>query len=467
MPIFRHRSILPVSASEAFAWHERPGALERLMPPWEHARVVERTGGIDARGRVTLELHVGPAPVRWVAQHTDYQPGVLFRDEQVEGPFASWVHTHRFHPRPDGTCELEDEVAYELPLGPLGTIAGGAMVPGMLDRMFRFRHARTRLDLERHRTYAFTRALKIAVTGASGLLGQQLTAFLTTGGHEVVPLVRRAVAPGERAIPWDPAKGELNPADLEGFDAVVHLAGENIAGGRWTPERKARILGSRVEGTRLLAETLAGMDAPPRVLVSASGISVYGDRGDERLTEDSALGSGFLADVVRAWEAACEPARQAGLRVVNLRIAPVITPAGGPLAKLLLPYQLGLGGPVGPGRQYFPWIELDDLLAAMLHAIATETLQGPVNTCAPHPVPNAELAHTLGHVLHRPSFLPLPSLAVLALFGEMGKEALLEGQRALPAKLEASGFTFAHPTLEAALDYQLGYPLPAEIPSAA
>jgi uncharacterized protein (TIGR01777 family) len=461
MPNVTYRSVMPASAEAVFAWHARPGALERLMPPWEHARVVGRTGGIADRGRVELAMRVGPAPVRWVAQHTDYEPGVMFRDEQVEGPFAHWVHTHRVIPIDDQTCELVDSVDYALPLGVLGAIAGGPAIHAMLDRMFRFRHARTRLDLMRHAEYAFDRPLRVAVTGASGLVGTQLTAFLTTGGHTVVPLVRREVKPGEDAIRWDPARGLLNPDDLEGFDAVVHLAGENIAEGRWTPERKARILESRETSTRLLATTLARLKQPPRVLVSASGISVYGDRGDALITESSSEGTGFLADVVRAWEAGTAPAKDAGLRVVNLRIAPVITPAGGPLAKLLLPYQLGLGGPVGSGKQYFPWIDMDDLLAVVLHAIRDVSLSGPVNTTAPTPVTNAELARTLGHVLHRPAFFPLPTPVVLAAFGQMGQEALLEGQRAVPARLEASGFRFAHPTLESALDYELGYPEPA------
>jgi uncharacterized protein (TIGR01777 family) len=409
---------------------------------------------------VVLEMHVGPAPVRWVARHTDYQPPLFFRDVQDEGPVASWVHTHRFHPLGPDRCELEDEVVYELPLGPLGAVAGGAMVDSTLQRMFRFRHARTAADLGRHAAYRFERALRVAVTGATGLVGRQLSAFLTTGGHTVVPLVRRAPAPGEAAIQWDPARGVLNPDDLEGFDAVVHLAGENIAGGRWTPERKARILDSRVDGTRLVAETLARLKSPPRVLVSASGVGVYGDRGDELLTEASAGGQGFLADVVRAWEAPTARAAEAGVRVVNLRIAPVITPAGGPLGKLLLPFQLGLGGPVGSGRQYFSWIDEDDLLGAILHAIATDALAGPVNACAPTPVRNADFAHALGHVLHRPAMLPLPSLAVVAAFGEMGKEALLDGQRAVPERLLDSGFAFYHPTIEEALAFELGQSAP-------
>lgn len=461
MPTFTFRSVMPASAEAVFAWHARSGALERLMPPWEHARVLERTGGIAERGRVTLALGVGPMTLRWVAQHTDYEPGRMFRDEQVEGPFARWVHTHRVEPISADTCELVDEVAYELPLGPLGAVAGGAHVHAMLARMFRFRHARTRLDLERHAEYRFERPLRVAVTGASGLVGTQLTAFLTTGGHTVVPLVRRAIKPGEDAIRWDPERGELDADALEGFDAVVHLAGENIAEGRWTPARKAQILKSREAGTQLVASTLARLKRPPRVLISASGISVYGDRGDELLTEASSEGSGFLADVVRAWEAGTEPAKQAGLRVVNLRIAPVVTPAGGPLAKLLLPYQLGLGGPVGSGRQYFPWIDMDDLLAVILHAIHDPALSGPINTTAPEPVTNSELARVLGRVLHRPAFFPLPAFVVHAVFGQMGQEALLEGQRAVPARLESSGFRFAHPTLEASLAYELGYEAPA------
>ncbi|MNS86246.1 Epimerase family protein [compost metagenome] len=326
----------------------------------------------------------------------------------------------------------------------------------MLERQFRFRHARTRLDLERHAPYRGQAPWRIAMTGATGMLGTQLSAFLTTGGHTVVPLVRREVRRGEAAIYWDPERGVLDPADLEGFDAVIHLAGENIAGGRWTPERKARILGSREAGTRLLGETLARLERKPRVWISASGAGFYGDRGDEVLTEASAGGRGFLADVCRAWEAGTVSARDAGIRVVNLRIGVVMTPSGGALAKQLIPYELGLGGPVGTGRQCLSWIDEDDLMGVVLHALHTDSLEGPVNATSPEPVQSAGFARALGHVLHRPAVMPLPTPAVLALFGEMGQEALLEGQRVMPQRLLDTGFRFAHPNLEAALGYQLG-----------
>jgi uncharacterized protein (TIGR01777 family) len=456
MAQFRARSEMPASAEEVFAWHARPGALERLLPPWERTRVLERSGGIHDGGRVVIALHLGPAPIRWVARHTDYEPGRLFRDVQESGPFARWVHTHMTTPLTETTSTLEDSIDYEPPLGPLGQALGGPVIQAMLERQFRFRHARTRLDLERHAPYRHQAPWRIAMTGATGMLGTQLSAFLTTGGHTVVPLVRREVRPGEAAVYWDPERGVLDPADLEGFDAVIHLAGENIAGGRWTAERKARILGSREAGTRLLGETLAKLERKPRVWISASGAGFYGDRGDEVLTEASAGGRGFLADVCRAWEAGTASARDAGIRVVNLRIGVVMTPSGGALAKQLIPYELGLGGPVGSGRQYLSWIDEDDLMGVVLHALHTDSLEGPVNATSPEPVQSAGFARALGHVLHRPAVMPLPAPAVLALFGEMGQEALLEGQRVLPQRLLDTGFRFAHPNLEASLGYQLG-----------
>ncbi len=300
--------------------------------------------------------------------------------------------------------------------------------------------------------------MKILVSGASGLIGSALVPVLTASGHDVIRLVRSQPAAGEAAVRWDPEAGTLDAAGLEGLDAVVHLAGENLAEGRWTAEKKRRIRESRVKGTRLLCEALAGLARPPRVLVSASAVGYYGDRGDELLTEESPPGSGFLAAVARDWEAAAEPARRAGIRVVHPRMGPVLTPAGGVLAKMLPPFQAGLGGRVGSGRQYVSWIAVDDLLDAMLHLLATEALRGPVNMVAPRPVTNAEFAATLGRVLGRPAVLAVPAFAARLALGEMADEVLLASARVTPVRLAASGYRFRYPELEGALRHLLGRP---------
>lgn len=289
--------------------------------------------------------------------------------------------------------------------------------------------------------------MRIAVTGASGLIGSALLPALREAGHEPVALVRREPS-GPEEIGWDPEAGTVDLAGLEGVGAIVHLAGENI-GQRWTSSVKRRVLESRVNGTRTIAEAVAALDPVP-VLVCASGIGYYGNRGDEILTEESSRGNGFLAEVAEAWEQAADPAREAGARVAHLRHAIVLSRDGGALQKLLTPFRLGGGGRVGSGTQWWAWISLDDTVAAYLHVLRSE-LEGPVNATSPNPTTNAHFVKALGRALHRPTVLPLPAFAVRAGLGEMGREMLLEGQRALPARLLDDGFAFSHPTIDAAL----------------
>jgi uncharacterized protein (TIGR01777 family) len=281
--------------------------------------------------------------------------------------------------------------------------------------------------------------LTVAVSGSRGLVGSALTASLSTDGHRVLRLVRRS-DPGTDEVGWDPADGRVDAARLGGASAVVHLAGENVAAGRWSLARKERIRSSRVEGTRLIAEALAGLDRPPPVWVNASAIGFYGDRGDERLDETSAPGDGFLAETCVAWEAATAAARAAGVRVVLLRIGIVLDAKGGALARMLTPFRWGLGGRLGHGRQFMSWITLDDLVGVLRRALVDGGLEGAVNAVAPRPVTNAEFTRTLGRVLRRPTLLPAPALAIRLLLGEMGQELLLAGARVRSAELERCGF---------------------------
>jgi hypothetical protein len=297
--------------------------------------------------------------------------------------------------------------------------------------------------------------MRILLTGSSGLIGQALLSFLTADGHKVVSLTRSQTHASGRHILWDPAAGTIDADDLEDFDAVVHLAGESIVG-RWTAEKKARILESRVKGTRLLCESLAHLRSRPIVLVSASAIGFYGDRGDRVLDEESPAGSLFLSEVAKAWEAATEPARRNGIRVVNLRIGFVLSQAGGGLAAMLLPFKLGVGGRVGSGRQYLSWIAIDDVVGAISHAILSDALRGPVNAVAPHPVTNREFTKTLGRVLWRPTIFPLPVFAAHLVMGEMANELLLASTRVEPKRLLASGYEFRFPQLQGALRHVLG-----------
>jgi len=299
--------------------------------------------------------------------------------------------------------------------------------------------------------------VKVAVSGATGLIGGALAARLIREGHEVVPLVRRPVSSGEQAIAWDPARGTIDRAALEACDAVVNLAGENVFG-RWTAEKKRRIRESRVNGTRVVSEAIAGLSRRPRVLLAASAIGYYGDRGAAELTEQASRGDDFLADVARDWETVTAPAEQAGVRVVNLRFGIVLTPAGGLLASLLPPFRLGLGGPIGSGAQYLSWIALGDVLDALLFLLATESISGPVNVTAPHPLPHLEFVRTLARVLRRPAVIPVPAFALQMIFGHEAAAMMASGQRVLPARLTAAGFRFHHADLEPALRHLLAAP---------
>lgn len=297
--------------------------------------------------------------------------------------------------------------------------------------------------------------LRVAISGASGLIGGSLAASLRAQGHEVHALVRKSQGQPPGSVFWDPAGGAIDAAGLEGMDAVVHLAAESIAS-RWTAAKKEAIRSSRVEGTRLLASALADLKHPPGVFVTASAIGYYGDRGAEPLTEASGPGRGFLAEVGQAWEASAQPAEAAGIRTVRLRIGMVLTPRGGALAKMLPIFRLGMGGPLGTGRQYISWIGLTDLVGALNHAIRTESLAGAVNATAPNPVTNREFARTLGRVLGRPAILPAPAVALRLMLGAMADELLLSGCRVLPERLKASGYVFREPGLDGALRRELG-----------
>lgn len=452
---FEARSQMPVNAEAVFAWHAREGAFQRLTPPWEPVEVVEKQGeGIREGTRMVLRMRLGPVSLPWSARHTRYVPGSLFQDMQESGPFAKWVHTHRMWDEPSGGTVLEDDVEYALPVGTLGRVVGGGYARHRLERLFAYRHAVTREDLRRHAAFAGQGPLTVAVSGASGLVGGALVPFLSTGGHRVRRLVRGRPEAGD--IAWAPGQGEMDVAALEGVDAVVHLAGAPIAEGRWTPERKDLIRRSRVEGTRVLCESLAKLARPPRVLVSASAMGFYGNRGDEELTESSAPGRGFLADVTREWEAATEPAERAGIRVVHLRLGVVLSARSGALAQMLPAFQAGGGGRMGTGQQWMSWVSLEDVLGLVHFALFTEGMRGPVNAVAPHPVRQEEFARTLGRVLSRPTVFPLPAAMVRTVFGEMGQEMLLNGARIRPEVAQREGFTFLHPTLERALRFTLG-----------
>lgn len=293
--------------------------------------------------------------------------------------------------------------------------------------------------------------MNILISGSTGMIGSALIEILKNQNHRVTRLVRSPLQSSEQTVQWNPAAGTLNAKELEGCDAVVHLAGESIAASRWTEAQKAKIRDSRVQGTKLLSETLTQLAKPPKVLVCASAIGYYGNRGDTILREDSGVGTGFLANICQEWESAADPAKKKGIRVVPVRTGIVLSPKGGALAKMLLPFKLGVGGIMGNGRQYWSWISLDDVIGAFHHALTNENVNGAVNAVAPRAVTNAEFTKTFGKVLSRPTIFPLPGFAARLVLGEMADDLLLSSARIEPARLLASGYKFKHPELEGAL----------------
>ena len=296
--------------------------------------------------------------------------------------------------------------------------------------------------------------MTVLVTGSSGLVGSALIPHLEASGHRVLRLVRTSPK-SDLERRWDPDTGELAAADLEGIQAVVHLAGENIASDRWNEAKKNRIRSSREDGTRLLAQVLAELQTPPGVLISASAIGYYGNRGEEILNEESPPGADFLAETCIAWENAARPAADAGVRTVYVRIGIVLSADGGALAKMLFPFKMGVGGVIGSGDQYMSWISLSDLAGIINHALNTETLEGPVNAVSPAPVTNREFTKTLGGALSRPTLFPMPAFAARLAFGEMADALLLSSTRVLPARLQETGYVFQHPELDGALRHVL------------
>lgn len=444
-----YSSVVQAPRNEVFEWHARPGAFTRLSPPWQPMRLVaEATSLKDGRAMLAL-----PGGLRWVAAHQpdSYDPPRRFVDVLGTDGLASlpahivvrWRHTHEFDDLGAGRTRVTDRLDTPVP--------GSALRP-----MFVYRHRQSADDLAAHQV-AIAHGLKpstVAVTGSSGLVGSALTAFLSTGGHRVVRLVR-GTPQNSAERHWDPA--DPDPGLLTGVDAVIHLAGASIAG-RFTQRHRKAIRDSRIGPTRRLAELIARTADGPHVLISASAIGYYGyDRGDETLTEDSDRGDGFLADVVAEWELATTAADRDGVRVVQVRTGIVQSPRGGTLRLMRPLFSAGLGGRLGDGRQWLSWIGIDDLVDVYHRALWDSELSGAVNAVAPQPVRNADYTRVLAHVLRRPAVLPVPSLGPRLLLGEQGaRELVCASQRVLPQRLSQAQHRFRQPDLDSALRHLLG-----------
>ncbi len=457
--VFERISRIPCPGADLDAWHRLPDAFTRLTPPWEKVEVVE-DAPIEEGKRVKLRVKMGPLWRDWTAKFIGVKPGEEFTDIQEDGPFAEWRHRHRFLAKGKSgaaaaECSLVDHIRYRLPLGFFGRLLGARFVRRKLERTFRYRHDLTLADIERGKAHPTLRPLRVVVSGATGLVGKTLLPYLRMRGHEVLRLTRSPREEGDLA--WDPDAGVLDLGAAGRIDAAIHLAGENVAGGRWSKGRMERILYSRKRGTRLLADTLAALPEPPKVVISASGVNYYEQDSINTHDEGSPVGTAFLSEVCREWEGALRPLEDAGTRVCTLRIGMVLTPAGGALGKMLPIFKAGLGGRVGHGRQRTPWIAIDDLVDMIDRALGDARWSGPVNAVAEEPASNREFTKALAKALRRPAWFPVPAFALRLLLGKMADETLLADLAIYSKRLKDElGYELRHPHLEGALAHLLG-----------
>jgi uncharacterized protein (TIGR01777 family) len=471
---FVYESEMEGSAHDVIAWHKRPGAFERLAPPWMDVSVLERNGGIDNGGSVVLGLKQGPITLKWHLSHKNFIEDRQFCDYQLSGPFAVWEQVHRAEDVGNDRARLIDSVTYQPPLPPLGEI-GSPVVDYELKRLFRFRHRLLQNDLHLLRKNASVKPLKFLIAGSSGLIGSNLIPFLLTQGHTVTRLVR-AESPAtpvvidgsgqaEAKIIWgiksshaeqSSASQEAFEAALEGFDVFINLAGDSLADGLWSENKKNKLRESRIETTQELSRIITKLKNPPSVFLCASAIGYYGDTGNQIVSESASCGQGFLPQLCKEWENACDILNKEKVRVCNLRIGVVMAPKGGALKKMLPLFKMGLGGKLGRGQQFMSWISIEDVISGIYHCALNESLSGPVNLVAPRAVSNLEFTRTLASVLKRPALMSVPEVALRVSLKEMADECLISGNRVIPEKLLQSQFEFREPLLEESLKNLLG-----------
>ncbi|MCH6257948.1 TIGR01777 family oxidoreductase [Puniceicoccaceae bacterium K14] len=437
------KSLIEASAEDLYRWHARKLTFQRLLPPWEKVEVLEMGEGLDTGRRVVLKVSTPLGSKEWVGEHTAHSENEFFEDTQTAGPFKKWNHRHTFEAGGEEQSRLIDSIEFELPLGILGRVFGERFVRKKLERGFAYRHKIARNDLKLYLKFKDEPRLHILIAGGSGFIGRALHCLLETQGHTVSILTRRPTL--DTDIGWDPENGSIGLKKESRFDVVINLAGENLFSKRWTERNKKAFWSSRVDTTRFLVDSLKSLNTPPNVFIAGSAIGIYGNRGDERLTEDSGIGKGFLADLCSAWENEACRAEEFIERVALLRTGIVLDPRGGALALMHRPFRLGVGGPLGDGQQWFPWIALDDWLYATYKIIMTRSARGPFNLVSNGCSRNGSFSKDLAKSLKRPCLFRVPEFALRSLFGEMAEETLLSSSRAVPHRLEAElGFQFRY-----------------------
>ncbi len=426
-----------------FTWYLQKGALERMLPPWENVKIIKREGDVPKNGsRVFLEQHIGPFRKKWIIEHRDFIEGQEFSDFQIKGPFTTFVHRHYIEKVDANSCRLEDEVIFSLPFP-----GASKYVIRELHAYFRFRHERLQKDLEVYGTYP-QKPVKILLSGSSGMIGRELLTFLRLGGHEVTCLVRSPKKECPGVIYWNPDSDQVDLSKWEGFDVVIHLAGENIASGYWTEAKKKKIVLSRTRDTWLLSKILSRLSSPPKMFICASAIGFYGNRPGEVLEEDSSQGIGFLSEVAAKWEEVAATLKEVGVRVVHTRFGLVLHPSKGIFSRLQMAAKVCLGAVLGTGAQKVSWISIDDLIYGIYHIIYKEEVSGPVNFTSPYSVTQREFIEKIANKNHRKVFLTISKRLLKLFLGQMADELLLTDQKVYPKKLIQSGYEFFHPKLD-------------------
>ncbi len=476
--IVEFTSVIESPPAEVFAYHARPGALNRLLPPWDQQRLIRSEHSLAPGSQVEVEVRVAGWPTTIVARHEQLEPPHFFSDRQLAGPFRSWYHEHRFEPVAGDSqlTRLMDRIAYELPGGVVGQALGGSYARWKFETTFAYRHRMTSLDVQLERQLRAAeggpaRGRKVAVSGSHGLIGAGVVDLLRVLGYQVIRLerpiktsVHRRASVGRVSVgdtaslsstPWDPQEGLLRPEDLEGVDAVIHLAGVGIADQRWSSGFRETLWSSRVDATRRLAEQLQRLANPPRAFIAASAIGIYGHVPDGEVDENSPPSHDFLGQLATHWEQASNGLAGAGIRVAHGRLGIVLSPRGGALAKTLPLFRWGLGGRIGSGQQYWSWISQEDAVAALVWLAFHPSSRGPYNLTAGY-VTNLEFTRALAEVVHRPACLPVPASFLRWGLGEMAEPLLLSSLRANSRRLLETGYRLRQPELRIALRQMLG-----------
>lgn len=469
MPVFEKTCDFDFPVEGLFQYHANPGALARLVPPWQSVVVEKRSDSLEVGSEVELTMRMMGIPMRWLARHTQLHPPNSFTDVQVRGPFRSWTHQHLFSSLSSTSSRLTDRIHFDSGIWGVRPVADRAIV-GMLKTVFDYRHQTTLSDMLFKRyldTQCKTsgRSLRIAVTGSTGMIGRRLVDLIAVMGHQPVCIVRSSNVSHREQLPvnaqvvsFDKQSGfsDLNIAN--GLHAVIHLGGKSIASARWSQAVKSELIDSREKHTAELVRHLGALEQPPEAFVCASGVGLYGERGSDPVVEDDPPGDDFLATMAMKWESAAMSYQKYG-RVAIGRLGVVLHPREGALNRMLLPFKMGIGGPLGSGRQYWSWIDIDDAASAFLYLAMNSDCSGPFNLVSPDTVTNRAFSKVLATVLHRPCLIPTPAIALRLALGEMADALLLTSTRAMPDRLLHAGFPFRGRTLEDSLRRILGRPI--------